>query len=69
MESHWGADTPISLPVPPDHPPLVDLGGFAFTAGGIAHHVTKADVEEISIPPFAPPMDIPMVPGAHREPR
>ncbi len=56
----WGSDTPISLPAVPPLPMLVDLGGsgFGFTAGGICHNITAAQLEEMAIPNFAPPMDV-----------
>jgi hypothetical protein len=52
----WGTDTEISLPEPPrpHMPAVVDLGGFAFTAGGISHNVTQAELEELATPTFAP---------------
>lgn len=52
----WGADTPISLPEPldPDRPALVAFGGFAFTAGGIAHDLTEAERDQLATPYFAP---------------
>ncbi len=55
---NWGADTQISLPSAPspDLPMLVDLGGsgFGFTAGGICHNITQAQLEEMATPSFAP---------------
>ena len=58
----WGSDVPISLPTAPtaDLPMIVDLGGsgFGFTAGGICHNITSADLEELATPTFAPPMDV-----------
>jgi hypothetical protein len=52
----WGTDSAPSLPEPPNLPILVDLGGtgFAFTAGGIAHNVSQADLEQYQSPDFAP---------------
>ena len=52
----WSADTAISRPEPIDEglPPLVDLGGFVMTAGGLAHGLTNADMEEIFTPIYAP---------------
>lgn len=59
---NWGTDTTVSLPSVPseDYPMLVDLGGsgFGFTAGGICHNVTQADIEELATPPMAPPIDL-----------
>lgn len=59
----WGSDVPISLPSAPttQYPMLVDLGGsgFGFTAGGICHNVTAADLEELAVPPYSPPTEIP----------
>ena len=58
----WGSDTPISLPSAPTAslPMLVDLGGsgFGFTAGGICHNITAAQLEEMATPPFAPPIEV-----------
>lgn len=56
MTVSWGADTPISMPVVPkrDQPPLVDFGGFAFTAGGICHNITAGEIEDMYLPPYAP---------------
>lgn len=56
----WGADCPISLPTVPPLPMLVDLGGsgFGFTAGGICHNVTSAQLEEMATPTFAPPINV-----------
>lgn len=52
----WGTDTAISMPVPPTQHVLVILGGgFCFTAGGIGHDLTQADMEEMLVPTFAPP--------------
>lgn len=53
---HWGTDTPVSMPVPPERELLVDIGGgFVFTAGGLAHRITEADIEALTSPTFAPP--------------
>ena len=58
----WGSDTPISLPTAPTAalPMLVDLGGsgFGFTAGGICHNITADQLEDLSIPTFAPLVDV-----------
>lgn len=55
---NWGSDTPVSMPVPPRQEILVDLGGgFVFTAGGIAHKITDADIEDLLMPTFAPHLE------------
>lgn len=52
---YWGTDTPISMPVPSEErPPLVNLGGFGFSTGGITHDLTEEDREEMFSPFFAP---------------
>ena len=53
----WGSDGKISLPEPPTTQVLVDFGGsgFGFTAGGICHIVSSADIEEIYYPPYSAP--------------
>jgi hypothetical protein len=52
----WASDTPISRPeaIRPEAPMLVDLGGFAMTAGGLAHGASADDIEEIFTPTYAP---------------
>jgi hypothetical protein len=51
----WFSDTQISLPNPPPSDPLIDLGGFWFTAGGICHPITQAAQEDLSQPFQVPP--------------
>lgn len=53
--SAWGADTPVSLPVPmhQDDVAYVDFGGFAMTEFGISHNFRLVDMEEY-LPNFAP---------------
>lgn len=55
-QEHWATDGPISFPVPPgeDTPVLADFDGFGFTANGIAHNISGADLEEMLTPTFAP---------------
>jgi hypothetical protein len=52
----WGADVPVSMPVPlrADQTAHVDMDGFCFTASGMAHNITPADVESFRYPQFAP---------------
>lgn len=52
----WASDVPVSMPQPyrPDMPVLVDMGGFGFTEGGIAHNLSAADAEAMALPFFAP---------------
>ena len=61
MITPWAADVKVSMPpgVDAKMPVLVDLGGFGFTAGGLAHNVTDADVEFLSTPFYAPDGVIP----------
>jgi hypothetical protein len=58
----WGTDTPISMPEPLTtvQQIYVDMGGFGFTAGGIAHNFREADLEVYATPTFLP---IPSVEG------
>jgi hypothetical protein len=46
----WFSDTTISLPNPPPYEPLIDLGGFWFSAGGICLSITAAAQEDLSQP-------------------
>lgn len=52
----WGTDTPISMPEPlsPTTTIHVDMGGFGFTEGGIAHNFSEADMEALTTPTFLP---------------
>lgn len=58
----WGTDTTPSLPSAPTStlPMLVDLdgSGFGFTAAGICHNVSEADLEDLQTPAFAPPIEM-----------
>ena len=51
----WGGDTSPSLPEALHRSRCIDMGGFVFTDGGIAHDLCQAEVERLRIPPFAPP--------------
>lgn len=56
MSDTWGADVPISMPVPPETKPLVDMGGgFSFGVNGMCHAITEEEWQENSLPTFAPP--------------
>lgn len=53
---YWGADVPISMPLPlqGDDPGLIDMDGFCFTSSGLAHNLSQADWEMLSVPTFSP---------------
>lgn len=51
----WISDVSPSLPAPPSRPVKVDLGGFAFTTGGIVLPVTDSDVLDLLSTLHAPP--------------
>jgi hypothetical protein len=53
----WGADVPISMPMPKrnDYPTLAELGaGWAMTATGLIHDLDESTWEEVVTPTFAP---------------
>jgi hypothetical protein len=50
----WAADTPVSMPEPSEHPPMVEMFGWVFTPFGLAHGITEAEYRELRIPHFAP---------------
>lgn len=54
MPKSWISNTVPSLPAPPPKAPEVDLGGFVFTGGGIAHPVNANLLEEATLAIFAP---------------
>lgn len=56
MNIDWACDVKISMPEPPpsNTPVLIDMGGFGFTVNGLTHNLSVADVEDLSVPFFAP---------------
>lgn len=53
--NYWASDVSISMPRPQELPVLLDLGGYAFTAGGITLNITESEVEEVFTAPFFAP--------------
>jgi hypothetical protein len=54
MTTFWASDGDVSMPVPPEHPVVLDYDGFGLTEHGLVHNVTADDVEEMRFPTFAP---------------
>jgi len=52
----WGADVPVSMPVPPpaDEPVMVTMDGFGVTSFRLVHNLTARDYEALSVPVYAP---------------
>jgi len=50
----WGADVPISMPVPASEAPMVEMHGFAMTQFRLVHDLTSAEYEALSVPVYAP---------------
>lgn len=50
----WGADVPISMPLPASEPRLVEMFGFAMTQYRLVHDLNSADYEALSVPVYAP---------------
>jgi|JI9StandDraft_2_1071091.scaffolds.fasta_scaffold24959_3 hypothetical protein len=50
----WGGDTTPSLPESLKRKKYLTFGGFCWTATGIAHDLSDAEVDALRIPPFAP---------------
>jgi hypothetical protein len=52
----WGADCPVSmpLPVPETEPALVGMFGFNFTQYRLVHDISRADYENLRVPVYAP---------------
>jgi hypothetical protein len=53
---HWGADVPVSLPLPltADNPGVIPMDGFCFTESGLFFDLSAADYDRISTPSYAP---------------
>jgi hypothetical protein len=50
----WGADVPISMPVPAAEPRMVPMHGFSMTQYRLVHDLTQAEYEALSVPVYAP---------------
>lgn len=52
----WGADCPISMPLPPPagETQLVQMFGFAMTQFRLVHAISGTDYERLSVPVYAP---------------
>lgn len=51
----WGSDVPVSLPEPVSSSDVrVDMGSHAFTDNGLYLNVSRADLDTIATPTFAP---------------
>ena len=52
----WGADCPVSmpLPVPENEPVLIGMNGFGFTQYRLVHDISRADYETLRVPVYAP---------------
>lgn len=58
----WGADCPVSLPLPAPEGILVEMYGFGMTQYRLAHSITGADYEALQVPVYAPrDMSMPVV--------
>lgn len=54
---YWGADVPISMPLPSEADVLVDMGAHGITVNGLQHNLNQADLEDYLQPNFSPPLD------------
>lgn len=50
----WGADVPISMPIPSGDPALVPMFGFSMGQYRLVHDITQNEYEAMSVPIFAP---------------
>lgn len=50
----WGADVPISMPVPVAEPVMVPMFGFGMTQYRLVPDMTSAEYQELSVPVYAP---------------
>jgi hypothetical protein len=52
----WGADCPISMPVPAPstEPKVVGMFGFAMTQFRMVHDITSAEYESLRVPVYSP---------------
>lgn len=50
----WGADVPISMPLPPGEPVMVPMFGFGMTQFRLVHDLNAAEYEALAVPVYAP---------------
>jgi hypothetical protein len=52
----WGADCPVSMPLPPPagEPKLVAMYGFSFTQYRLVHDISMTEYESLRVPVYAP---------------
>jgi len=50
----WGADVPISMPVPVEEDVIVPMFGFGFTQYRLVPDMTSAEYEDLAVPVYAP---------------
>jgi hypothetical protein len=50
----WGADVPISMPVPVAEAVMVPMYGFGMTQYRLAPDLTSTEYEALSVPVYAP---------------
>jgi hypothetical protein len=50
----WGADVPISMPVPVSESVMVPMFGFGMTQFRLVPDMTSAEYESLSVPVYAP---------------
>lgn len=50
----WGADVPISMPLPAGEDVMVPMFGFGMTQYRLVHDLSRAEYEALSVPVYAP---------------
>ena len=50
----WGADVPVSMPLPAAEAALVPMYGFAMTPFRLVHDLTVAEYESLAVPVYGP---------------
>jgi hypothetical protein len=52
----WGADCPVSMPLPPPagETKLVNMFGFSMTQYRLVHNISGVDYERLAVPVYAP---------------
>jgi hypothetical protein len=50
----WGADVPVSMPLPAAEPVMVPMYGFGMTQYRLVHALSQADYETLAVPVYAP---------------
>jgi hypothetical protein len=62
----WGADCPISMPLPPPaaETKIVNMYGFSMTQYRLVHNISGPEYEQLAVPVYAPATGVTVIDSA-----